>query len=98
MLFSPDRGGYRLPVLPDREEKSCVSDMLFVVTVVTQIFKVVMIENNRDVRDVFGCNMFLVMNYVTILFMAALAESAVYRPSFGDERILTMLPFCRIIK
>ena len=46
MLFSPDRGGYRLPVLPDREEKSCVSDVFFVVAIVAEKFKVIVVENN----------------------------------------------------
>ena len=72
--------------------------MFLVVAVVTQIFKVVMVEDNRDVGNVFGCDVLFVMNYVTILFMATLAESTVYRTSFGDERILTMLPFGRMIE
>ena len=59
--------------------------MLFVVTVVTQIFKVVMVEDNRDVRDVFGCDVFLMMDYVAIMLVATLAESAVYCTPFRDE-------------
>ena len=91
--FSPDRGGNWLPVLPDREEKSCVSDVFFVVAIVAEKFKVIVVENNRDVGNVFGCDVLFVMNYVAIMLVATLAEPAVYRPSFGDERILTMLPF-----
>ena len=98
MLFSPDRGGYWLPVLPDREEKSCVSDVFFVVAIVAEKFKVVMVESNRRVADVFRTDMFLVVNYVTVVFMAALTETAVYCTPFRDERIFALLPFCRIIK
>ena len=93
MLFSPDRGGNWLPVLPDREEKFCVTDVFFVVAIVAEKFKVVVVEDNRDVGNVFGCDVFLVVNYVAIMLVAALAESAVYCTPFGDERILTMLPF-----
>ena len=74
-----------MSVLPDLEEQARITDMLFVVAIVAEEFKVVVVEDNRDVRDVFGCNVFLMVNYVTILFMATLAESAVYRTPFGNE-------------
>ena len=82
-----------MPVLSYLVQQTRITDMLFVVAVVTQIFKIVMVENNRDVGNVFGCDMLLMVDYVTILLVATLAESAVYRTPFGDERILTMLPF-----
>ena len=93
MLFSPDRGGYRLPVLSDLVQQTAVSDMFLVVAIVAEEFKVIVVENNRDVRDVFGRYVFLMVNYVAVLLVATLTQTAVYRPSFGDERILTMLPF-----
>ena len=85
MLFSPDRGGYWLPVLPNREDQTSVSNMFFVVAVVAEKFKVIVVENNRDVRDVFGCDVFLMVNYVAILFMATLTQTAVYRTSLRYE-------------
>ena len=85
MLFSPDRGGYWLPVLPNREDQTSVSNMFFVVAVVAEKFKVVMVESNRRVADVIGSNMLFVMNYVSILFMATLTQTAVYRTSLRYE-------------
>ena len=79
-----DRGG-RLPVLSNLEEQTRITDMFLVVTVVTQIFKVVVVENNRDVGDVFGCDVFLMMNYVTILFVATLTQTTVYCTPFSNE-------------
>lgn len=85
MLFSPDRGGYWLPVLADLVQQTRISDVFFVMTIKADKFKVIVVENNRDVGNVFGCDVFLVVNYVTILFMATLAEPAVYCTPFRDE-------------
>ena len=74
-----------MSVLPDREEKSCVSDVFFVVAIVAEKFKIIMVENNRDVGNVFGCDVLFVMNYVAIMLVATLAESTVYCTPFGNE-------------
>ena len=83
--FSADRGGDWLPVLPDGEEQTRITDMLLVMAIVAEKFKVVMVEDNRDVRNVFGCDVLLVVNYVAIILVAMLAESAVYCTPFGNE-------------
>ena len=44
MLFSPDRGGYRLPVLSNREQQTRIADMFLVMAIVTEKFKVVVVE------------------------------------------------------
>ena len=59
--------------------------MLLVMAIVAEKFKVVMVEDNRDVGNVFGCDVFLMVNYVAIMFVATLAESAVYCTTFGNE-------------
>ena len=72
--------------------------MFFIMTIMTNIFKIIKIQSNIGVVYILRSDVYLMVDYVSHTFMTVLTQTAVNYYSFGNKSFTAIVPLFGFVK